>query len=173
MQDSSDVEHTRVGVVERNIEALLARRRSQERALGWQDRLAGAVGSFAGSIVFIWLHVVLFGGWIVVNSGLVPGIEAFDPSFGIVAMMASVEAIFLSTFILIAQNRMQAQAERRAELHLQISLLAEHELTRVMQMTATIAERVGAEAAHHDVSELARDVRPEQVLDSIERRDKR
>lgn len=74
---------------------------------------------------------------------------------------------------MITQNRMQAQAERRAELHLQISLLAEHELTRVMQMTAAIADRVGATPVHHDLSELARDVRPEQVLDSIEQRDKR
>lgn len=90
MQETSDIEHRRVGVVERNIEALLVRRRSQEHALGWQERLAGAIVGFAGSMIFFWLHVVLFGGWILVNSEIAPRVEAIDPSFVILAMIASV-----------------------------------------------------------------------------------
>ena len=77
---------------------------------------------------FVYLHIVLFGFWIIVNLSLVPGMPEFDPSLVILAMVASVEAIFLSTFILITQNRMSAAAEKRAELDLQISLLAEHEV---------------------------------------------
>ena len=68
--------------------------------------------------------------WIFINLGWIPGMPRFDPSFVILAMVASVEAIFLSTFVLISQNRMQFLSEKRAELSLHISLLAEHEVTR-------------------------------------------
>lgn len=162
----------RVSVIERNVAALIERRQAEEKALGWQDRLAGAISGFAGSMTFVWLHVAIYGGWIAVNLGTVPGLPAWDPSFVMLAMIASVEAIFLSTFILITQNRMQALADRRAELNLQISLLAEHELTRVMRMVSDIAERVGAGPNHAELEELRRDVRPEQVLESIERQDR-
>ncbi len=85
------------------------------------------------------------------------------------AMVASVEAIFLSTFILISQNRMQAQADRRAELNLQISLLAEHEITRLIEMVSEIGQRMGISSADHpDLAELTRDINPEAVLDHIE-----
>jgi uncharacterized membrane protein len=67
----------------------------------------------------------------VANLGLVPGVPAWDSSFVALAMLASVEAIFLSTFVLISQNRMAAAADKRADLDLQISLLAEHEVTRL------------------------------------------
>ncbi len=119
----------------------------------------------------MWCHLAVFGGWALVNTGLVPGIRAFDPTFVILATLASVEAIFLSTFILIAQNRMQGQADRRADLHLQISLLAEHEVTRLIEMVSGIAERVGAERDLPDLTELKQDIKPEQVLDSLARHD--
>jgi uncharacterized membrane protein len=75
---------------------------------------------------FVYLHVVLFGVWLLVNLGVVPGVPRFDPSFVVLAMVASVEAIFLSTFVLIMQNRMAATADKRADLDLHISLLTEH-----------------------------------------------
>jgi uncharacterized membrane protein len=82
--------------------------------------------------------------------------------------MASVEAIFLSTFILINQNRMAAAADKRADLDLQISLLAEHELTKVVAMVDAIAGHLGvAHEAGDEVHELKRDVAPEAVLDAI------
>jgi uncharacterized membrane protein len=85
-------------------------------------------------------------------------------------MMASVEAIFLSTFILISQNRMSALAERRAELDLQVSLLAEHEITKLVQLVSEIAERLDvAHEARRDSEELKRTVAPEAVLDAIEK----
>jgi len=156
-------------VVERNIDALLAHRCEEEAALGWQDRLAARIARFAGSMTFVWLHLVLYGAWGLANLGLVPGITPFDPTFVVLAMIASVEAIFLSTFILITQNRMQAAADRRAELDLQISLLAEHEVTKLVAMVDAIATHlgVGHEAAG-EVEELKRNVAPEAVLDAIE-----
>jgi uncharacterized membrane protein len=83
-------------------------------------------------------------------------------------MFASVEAILLSTFVLITQNKMARKADRRSELDLQISLLSEHEVTRLIHLVSAVAERLGIEtAADQELGELKQDVRPEQVLDKI------
>ena len=156
------------GVVERNIHALLARRRQEEQAKGWQDRLADRITQFTGSMRFVCLHLFIFGLWIVLNLPWSP-LPHFDPSFVILAMVASVEAIFLSTFILITQNRMTAQADKRADLDLHISLLAEHEITRLVILVTAMAQRMGIHTAQDpELSELAEDVAPEKVLDTME-----
>jgi uncharacterized membrane protein len=86
----------------------------------------------------------------------------------VLAMFASVEAIFLSTFVLISQNRMAALADKRADLDLQISLLAEHEISRVITLVTSIAERMGIEQAQDpELAELAQDVEPKRVLERI------
>ena len=83
--------------------------------------------------------------------------------------MASVEAIFLSTIVLITQNRMAAAADKRADLDLQVSLLAEHEITRVITLLSEVAERMGIESARDpELAELGRQVEPERVLDHME-----
>jgi uncharacterized membrane protein len=83
------------------------------------------------------------------------------------AMVASVEAIFLSTFVLITQNRMADMHGRQAALDLQVSLLAEHEVTRLIRQTSAIADKLGLDL-EDDVEELKRDIAPEAVLDAIE-----
>src|SRR3954465_13452705 len=128
-------------VVERNIRALLTRRVQDEQKLSWQDRLADRITRFTGSMRFVYLHIVLYGSWIVLNVGWLP-IKPFDPTFVILAMEASVEAIFLSTFILISQNRAQAASDKRDDLDLHINLVAEHELTRLTEMVSAIAQKL-------------------------------
>jgi len=156
-------------VVERNIQALLEHRREQVGSRTLQERLADAITRFTGSMRFVCIHLVLFGGWIVINLGWIPGVPRFDPSFVVLAMVASVEAIFLSTFVLISQNRMAALADRRADLDLQISLLAEHEVTRLITLVAAMAERMGLEAAQNpELAELSQDVAPEKVMEKME-----
>jgi uncharacterized membrane protein len=156
-------------VVARNIDALVARRADEEAGRSRVDRLADRVTRFTGSISFVVLHLVLVAGWVAVNTGVL-GLHRFDPSFVILATVTSVEAIFLSTFVLISQNRMQAQADARADLDLQVSLLSEHEITRLITMVTAIAARLGLEEARDpELRELARDVAPERVLDEIER----
>ena len=158
--------------LERNIEALAERRRQDQAKASVQDRIVNAISRFAGSITFVFLHALLVIGWVVINAGLVPGVEPFDPTFVILATVASVEAIFLSTFILISQNRAAATAERRADLHLQTSLLAEHEVTQVIRIVTRIAHRLGIEEAHDpELQELTRTVAPEAVLERIEETD--
>jgi uncharacterized membrane protein len=120
-------------------------------------------------MLFVYLHLAVFGFWIVANLGWVPGVPRWDESFVVLAMMASVEAIFLSTFVLISQNRMAAAADKRADLDLQINLLSEHEVTKLVAMVAEISKHLGL---HHvagaDVEELKRNVAPEAVLDAID-----
>jgi uncharacterized membrane protein len=168
-QSSVDLQGEIAGVVHRNIRALMEVRRQIERQRTVQDRVVDAITSFSGSIRFVYLHVLLFGGWLVINVGLIPGIKPFDPfPFVMLAMWASVEAIFLSTFVLITQNRMSQVAERRAELDLQISLLAEHEVTRLLSMVETIGSHMGVRFDNAGLEELKKDVAPEQVLDEID-----
>jgi uncharacterized membrane protein len=152
----------------RNIDALHRRRQEEEASASLEERLARAITRFTGSMRFVYLHALVYGFWIVANLGAVPGIRPWDPTFVVLAMVASVEAIFLSTFILITQNRMAEAADRRAELDVQIGLLAEHEITKLVQMVSEIAERAGVPPEPGEVEELKRDVAPEAVLDAIE-----
>ncbi len=154
-------------VVERNIEALLERSKQEDARRPAQHRLADAVTRFTGSLTFVAVHLVVFGLWVLINAGLLP-LPRWDPSFVILATVASVEAIFLSTFVLISQNRMQAQADERANLDLQVSLLSEHEVTRLITLVQAIADKLEVvEASDPELAELAKDVAPERVLDAM------
>ena len=157
--------------LKRNIEALERRRRQESASATRQERLAEAITSFTGSMRFVYLHLALYTVWILVNLGAVPGIPKFDPSFVILAMAASVEAIFLSTFVLISQNRTAAAADKRADLDLHISLLTEHELTKLTEVVTAIAARLDVQlGADAEIEEVKKDVAPEAVLDEIDAR---
>jgi uncharacterized membrane protein len=156
-------------VLERNIEALKDRRLREEKQASAQEKIADQITRFTGSLLFVYLHLAVFGFWIAANLGLVPGVPKWDDSFVVLAMMASVEAIFLSTFVLISQNRMAAAADKRADLDLQIGLLAEHEVTKLAAMVAAIAVHIGVKTeVDHEVQEIKQDVAPEAVLDRLE-----
>ena len=153
----------------RNIDTLRRRREEEEARATFEERLAGAITRFSGHMRFVYLHVAVYGFWIAANLGWIPGVRSWDPTFVVLAMVASVEAIFLSTFILITQNRMAAAAAHRAELDVQISLLAEAEITKLVELVSLIAETMnvpGAEEA--EIEEMKRRVAPEAVLDAIE-----
>ena len=154
-------------VLHRNIRALLDARRKQEREATADQRLADVITRFTGSMPFVYLHAVMVGLWFLVNLGLV-GVKPFDPyPFVMLAMIASVEAIFLSTFVLISQNRANRLADRRAELNLQINLLSEHEVTRLIRLVDAIANRL--DVPREDLEDLKQDVQPQAVLGEIER----
>jgi uncharacterized membrane protein len=157
------------GALRRNIEALEERRRRQAAAATRQDRLAEAITAFTGSMWFIYLHLALYATWILANAGIVAALPKFDPSFVILATEASVEAIFLSTFVLISQNRTAAAADRRADLDLHINLLAEHELTRLTAVVMAIAGRLDVPIENTDeIAEVMKNVAPEAVLDELD-----
>ncbi|WP_201863727.1 DUF1003 domain-containing protein [Microvirga soli] len=155
-------------VLERNIDALRQKRQEEERRASLQDRIAQTITRFTGSMAFVYAHLALVSGWIATNLGIIPGVPIFDPTFVILATFASVEAIFLSTFVLISQNRAAAEADRRSELDLQTNLLSEHEITRLLTLTRAIAEHLGIKEANDPtLEELERHVAPEKVLDRL------
>jgi uncharacterized membrane protein len=160
-------------IIERNIHILMERRRQETESLSLQDRIALVITRFAGSMRFIYLHVVIFGVWIAINLGYVPAIHPFDPMLLYLATAATLEAIFLATFVLINQNRMSEAADKRAELHVQIGLLTEHELTRLLRLNEAIARKLGVQIEFDpaELEELKRDVAPEAVMDKLESAD--
>lgn len=155
--------------LERNIQALVERRKREQSDASIQQKVADAITSFTGSMQFVYLHVFVFGFWIAANVRWLPGISPWDESFVVLAMIASVEAIFLSTFVLISQNRMAAEADQRAELDLQISLLTEHEITKVVALLNEMASKMEIDPRQNEeLQEAASDIAPERVLDKIE-----
>lgn len=111
--------------LEHNIRAMVRRRDRETATAGFQERLAETITAFTGSMTFVYLHLAAVAFWMGVTTGWLPVMEPWDPSFVILAMAASVEAIFLTSFVLISQNRMAENDARRADLNLQISLLCE------------------------------------------------
>lgn len=153
-----------------NIDRLTARQRDYARNASLSERVAGRITAFTGSMAFVALHVAVFGLWIAINLGAVPIVPRFDPSFVVLAMVASVEAIFLSTFVLISQNRMAAAADRRADLDLHVNLLAEHELTKMAGLVQRIAEKLEIPVDDAQFKEIRKDIEPAQVLDALDER---
>jgi uncharacterized membrane protein len=120
-------------------------------------------------MAYVYIHLAIYGIWVIWNLGWL-GLKPFDESFVVLAMIASVEAIFLSTFVLISQNRMSAQADKRAELDLQVSLLSEHEVTHLIKLVRAIAQKLDIEESYNpEIDELAKNVAPEKVMDTLEK----
>jgi uncharacterized membrane protein len=157
-------------VIERNIRTIIHLRTKAASERGLQSRIADAITSFSGRMIFAYVHVVWFGIWILLNAGWF-GLRAFDPfPYGLLTMVVSLEAIFLSTFVLVSQNRLGEETERRADLDLHIGLLTEHELTRVLQMLDAIQDKMGiVDHANSDLADLEMETKPEDVLAEIER----
>jgi uncharacterized membrane protein len=110
------------------------------------ERQSDAIVRFIGSIKFLALHLILVVIWSTVNLGLISNVKPFDPfPFGILALLVSSESVFLTIFVLISQNRMARQAERRSHLDLQVGMLAEQELTMMLQMLQKLCQHAGVD----------------------------
>jgi len=156
-------------VVERNVNALLRRKKEENKKRTFNEKIVDLVTDFISSIWSVFAHLILFGLWILWNAGVLK-VAPFDPSFIILATFAAVEAIFLTTFVLIGQKRINTQADKWAELDLQVSLLTEHEVTRLLNLIIAIANKMGIEEAHDkEIEELSKDTHPEKVLDTMEK----
>ncbi len=151
-----------------NIETLSARARNEAINAPRSQRIADRISLFAGSMTFVVVHLVILLFWLAANTYGLPGVPRFDPSFVILASAASVEAIFLSTFVLISQNRMANAASRSADLDLHISLLTEHELTRLAMLSERIAVKLGVSVDDLELAQIKADVEPGEVLDALE-----
>ena len=153
----------------KNVRAIVALEEEARSQRTLSDRLADGVARFCGSITFFWTHVLWFGAWILIN--LLPGVKHFDPfPFTFLTLVVSLEAIFLSTFILISQNHETKLAERRNHLDLQVNLLAEQENTKMLNMLTAIGKVVGAKIEEDGETEvLEQKTDPEDLVQQIDR----
>jgi uncharacterized membrane protein len=161
-------------IIEQNINKIIKTRLTAASHRTKEEKLADAITNFSGRMYFVYFHVVWFGVWILLNLGFF-GVKPFDPfPYGLLTMIVSLEAIFLATFVLISQNRLSAEADRRADLDLQIGLLTEHEITRVLKMLDEIQDKMGINNNQdEELVDLEQNVHPEDVLmemDLVQRR---
>jgi uncharacterized membrane protein len=166
MSEHSRQSQAHIDSIVRQEEEALERRSSSER-------LADSVGAFAGSLPFVVLHLVLVMAWLLVNSGQISGIIPFDPwPLSLLGVIVAVEAVILSSFILMRQNRMMRRGERRDHLNLQVDLLAEKEITKVLQMVRAICGHMGLQniMADKEIRELSQNTSIESLSQTLEDR---
>jgi uncharacterized membrane protein len=128
----------------KNIDAIAQLERDALHRRSWTERFSENAVRTIGSIAFLFLNALLFGAWTLINVSHIPGLRPFDRfPFGILALILSAESIVLTIFVLISQNRLTRQSDRMAHLDLQVGLLAEQELTALVQMLQKLCEHAG------------------------------
>src|ERR1700674_171453 len=166
MSENSRQSQSHIDSIVRQEEEALERRSSSER-------LADSVGVFAGSLPFVVLQLVLVTTWVLVNSGRISEVSPFDPwPFSLLGVIVAVEAVILSSFILMRQNRMMRRGERRDHLNLQVDLLAEKEITKLLQMGRAICGHMGLQniMADKEIRELSQNTSIESLTQTLEDR---
>jgi len=155
--DRSSALEENVQAIKRWEKAILLARSKAEQVSDW-------IVCTAGSGPVLVLHVVWFAAWVIMNVDLIRGIRPFDRfPFPFLTMTVSLEAIFLALFVLASQNRLARQADKRSHLDLQVDLLAEREMTAVLQLLQDIASHL----------EVRTSVTPEQLRDLMKQTDLR
>jgi len=156
-------------LTERNVKTIAELEKAAHAQQSRADRIADAITRFCGSMPFVWVHVVWFTVWIAANSAFLS--KPIDPyPYSFLTLVVSLEDIFLSTFIMISENRQGRIDERRSHLDLQINLLAEQENTKTLQLLASIAEKLGIDpTADPDVTILEQATRPDKLVEQIDR----
>src|SRR3989344_4284873 len=114
------------------------------RSRSFLTQISDDLTAICGSTTFLIFHVVFFLSWILINTGVVPQIPPFDPyPFGFLTLVVSLEAIFLAIFILVSQNRSSYISTIRDEVHLGVNLIAEEEITKILEVLAEIRRELG------------------------------
>ncbi len=154
--------------VKRNIESIAQLEHAFERQRTAADLFSDAVSSFGGSVRFVAANAALIVVWLLWNN-LAPERLRFDPTLGAIQLLIAVEALFLSAFVLMSQNRQNRQADHWAHVDLQISMLAEQETTKLLQMMQNICRYLGMEKAAHDqeLKQMAQQVPVEALAEEV------
>ncbi len=138
-------------------------RREHDKRRGWFDRFSDEITEVSGSMGFLIFHVIFFTVWIAINVNLIPGIAPFDPfPFGFLTMIVSLDAIFLSIFVLLSQNSQTKIDELREETAYQVNMISEKEITKLIQMQAIIMKRLGIK--------IEGDAELEQMMENVDTR---
>ncbi len=149
----------------REAAALEAKERRKERT---QDRVADRITAATGSMIFVGINVACFAAWIVLN---LPGMSTqFDPfPFSFLTIIVPFEAMILAVFVLISENAQGRRADRRARLEMQVTILAEREISKLVGLVAEIHEHLGLQGHFsEEVREMQRATRLEQVAEAVE-----
>ncbi|HYI92295.1 MAG TPA: DUF1003 domain-containing protein [Bryobacteraceae bacterium] len=139
-----------------NIETVVRLEREFLEQRTWAERLGDGIADFVGTMSFIIVHLFALIAWVAINTGKV-GVPLFDPyPFVLLTMIVSMEGVLLATFVLMKQNRMSRRADQRNHLNLQIDLLAEKEITKILQLQRALCQRLGIpEGVDDEVRELS------------------
>src|SRR3954447_10824122 len=125
-----------------NIRAIIDLERKALAASSWSARVSDGISRFAGSLWFVLCHLTAFTAWALWNA-MAPARLRFDPyPYGLLTFIVSLEGVLIATFVLITQNRIAVQSDRRDHLNLQVDLLAEQEMTLMLRMLRRISERL-------------------------------
>jgi uncharacterized membrane protein len=154
----------------RGAETLHTLKRNAQKYATTSERIADFFTAFSGNMKFVYLHSVWFIVWVAWNIGMIPGLAPFDPfPFGLLTMIVSLEAIFLSTFVLISQNREQKINEIRDEIDTQINLYQEQEITQVLRIVHRIEKHLGLkDEDEKSVKMMEMFVNPDNLFRQIE-----
>jgi uncharacterized membrane protein len=147
---------------------MVALEQRQKVRMTGSEHLADLITAAAGSMTFVWLNMAWYAFWI---GGHTIGLLRFDPyPFSLLTMIVSLEAIGLAIFVLISQNRQAVLADKRAKLDLQINLIAEEEVTKVLEIVARLEERLGTGNGHDpEVARMTERTRVRKVAEEMER----
>lgn len=155
-------------VTKRNVDTIADLEKAVQTQTSRADRIADRIGRFCGSMKFVWVHVAIFAIWIGGNT-LAPDKRFDEYPFDLLALIVSLEAIFLTTFIIISENRKARIDERRSNLDLQINLLAEQENTKMFELLEKIAEKLGIEETPDpDAKAFSESTNPGSLLSQID-----
>ena len=154
---------------QKNIDSIMKLEKEAIHSRSPAEHIADKITTFAGSTPFLIVHVIWFGLWVIANVGLIPGLTPFDPfPFSFLTLVVSLEAIFLTLLVLMSQNRMIKEADKRTHLDLQLNMLAEQEATALLKLVQRIGKHLGVEeesdqtaqelAEETDVHKLAKEL---------------
>lgn len=159
------------GPLERNVRAIAQFEQDQLHQRTIADRIGDGIARFAGSMTFVILNAVWYVAWLGINLGLIAGFQPFDPyPFTFLTLCVSLEAIFLSTFVLMNQNRMTQLVDLRGHINLQLDLLEEQESTKVLLLLTAVVKHLGLDEQLDDkeLSQLLEETRVETLVEELE-----
>ncbi len=146
---SQQLEDSLPSFISENIQAIIGAEQAANRRRSRSESIYEFVGNSIGTLTFVALQLIGVILWVVINAALIPSVRPFDPfPFPILNQVVASEAVLMTAFVLMKQNRMSKLADRRAHLNLQINLLTERETTKIIAILLEIGKRFDIE---HDV----------------------
>lgn len=135
----------------------------------WSIRLADELTTAFGSFFFLTVNCLFFIGWILVNTGSLKGVAIFDPfPFPLMTTMVSLEAIVLTLIVLMSQNRQSFISSLREEIDMQVNIMAEKEVTKILQILRRIADKQGIKIEDDELEEMLKEIEVSYIERKLE-----